>query len=101
MYIPQSPEFQLFGKEWEGIPLCQQDWGSKDNPDPVAIVCPQSESFRDYFIWGINKLIDDGVRGIYIDYLGTSPCTSPDHKCGYIDKEGKRKPIMNLFTARE
>jgi len=92
-----SPEFQLYGKEWESLP--RQRWGSGDGL--AVTVCPKPASRRDYYVWGINRMISEGLRGIYLDCSGPGGCISQYHDCGYVDKDGKIKPTINLFETRE
>jgi len=87
------PEFAIFGNEWETEPKYR--FGRES-----ATVCLKS-SFGDFFIWQLNKIIDQGVKGIYIDSLGTVACKNQKHGCGYIDENGQIKPTIGLFEARE
>ena len=93
----EMPEFQLFGKEWESIPFKSWRWGGNVS---CVLVCTK-KPYADYLIWGLNKLIDNGIGGIYFDVSGPRACTNQHHGCGYIDETGKRKPTISLFEVRE
>ncbi len=93
----ERPEFQMFGKEWETIPRYRLPFASDGT---AATVCLRG-SYTDFFLWGINKMIDAGIGGIYFDSPPILQCNSQYHGCGYIDKEGKRRISINLFEARE
>jgi len=92
----EMPEFQLFGKEWETLPSTRWAWR---NYTAVG-VCARG-SYADFLIWGLNKLMDEGIGGIYFDSGGTVPCVNVLHGCGYVGREGAVKPTLSLFEARE
>ena len=96
MTTVEMPEFQLFGREWETIP--KRRWPS--GKFTTAVVCLR-DSYTNFLLWGINKMIDEGLRGIYFDSSGVLACINGYHGCGYIDNTGRRRPTINLFGARE
>jgi len=88
----KMPAFKIFGKSWESEPPYR--FGK------FATVCLRS-SFGDFFLWGLNNLINEGLRGIYIDSSGILACKNAGHGCGYVDSKGRVRPTINLFEVRE
>jgi len=93
----EMPEFQTFGAEWKLVP--EHTWGWSGGAH-ATMVCLKG-SYADFLLWGLNKLIDEGLRGLYIDSRGVQACTNQYGGCGYVDKDGVRKPTINLFEVRE
>ena len=46
-------------------------------------------------------MIDEGLRGLYIDSSGVVACTNQYAGSGYTDKEGRVKPTIDVFEVRE
>ncbi len=92
----ESPEFKLYGPEWEVIP--RSGWNSLRGP--VRAASPQSRSFRDFALYTVKTLVEDfHLDGIYND-SAPSADENPVHGAGYI-KNGKRYPTLNLWSTRE
>ena len=92
------PEFKSFGKEWEMQPVFRMPQYRYNIS--VAGVCRKG-SYADFLLWGFNKRIDDGVKGLYNDGSNLTACNAACHGCGYVNREGKRVATVNLFGTRE
>jgi len=93
---PETPEFKLYGPEWEVIPR----GGFGGMRGGAKLACPRSSSFSDFVLYTVKKLVEDfHLDGIYND-SAASACENPAHGCGYV-KEGKRHPTLNLWATRE
>jgi hypothetical protein len=94
---PETPEFKLYGPEWEVIPMggfSSPKWGS------AKLASPRSSSFSDFVLWTVKKLVEDfNLDGIYND-SGPTDDKNPAHGAGYI-KNGERYPTLNLWATRE
>jgi len=90
------PEFQTFEKEWRTMPV--HSWGQKAG---TAIMVCMKGSYADFFLWGLNHLMDEGLRGIYFDSAGVLACKNRYAGCGYVAKDGTVQPTINLFEVRE
>ncbi|MBU0478661.1 hypothetical protein KKC91_08850 [bacterium] len=101
------PEAKLFGNEWLAA-------GTKIKPGVVPrkyeiaygsgmsyiSVCPRSD-WADYYMWNLNRMIDDlEIGAVYLDG-SFSLCANETHGCGYIDKNGDWKPEYNFFACRD
>jgi len=94
----EMPEFQIFGKEWESIPRSRFLFGKGKF---TSVWVSLKGSYTDFLLWGLNKMIDEGVGGIYFDSPGVLASTNENNGSGYIGENGKRKATINLFEARE
>ncbi|HIE51418.1 MAG TPA: hypothetical protein EYP85_06630 [Armatimonadetes bacterium] len=92
----ETPEFKLFGYEWEAIP--RSGWSGFR--DTVRVTCYAS-SYPDFMLYTVKKWVEEfNLDGIYID-SGTAPCENAYHGCGYTDEEGNRHPTLPLWATRE
>jgi len=91
----ETPEFKLYGAEWEAIP--RGGWAGLR--DTVRVTCYNS-SHPDFMLYTVKKWVEDfNLDGIYID-SGTSPCKNPYHGCGYADEKGERRLTLPLWATR-
>ncbi len=92
---PETPEFKLYGPEWEVIPRSGFNLRGR-----AKLACPKSPSFSDFVTWTVKRLVEDfNLDGIYND-SAPSVCKNPLHGCGYV-KNGRRYPTLNLWATRE
>jgi hypothetical protein len=93
--VIETPEFKLFGAEWEALP--RYGWAAFRGT--VRVTCYNS-SHPDFMLHTVRKWVEDfNLDGIYID-SGTSPCKNAYHGCGYVDEEGKRHETLPLWATR-
>lgn len=93
----EMPEFGIFGKEWEIVPRIAWGFGHRG----TGVMVSMKGSYADFYLWGMNRLIDQGIRGIYIDSSGVLSSENAFNDSGYIDSTGERKATINLFETRE
>ena len=99
-----NTDYYVYYDEWKTNPAEKVETSFPHNVWNGAVyytdVC-QHSSFSDYYLWKIEKVIKDyGLKGIYTDGV-CSGCKNPAHPCGYIDRDGNRKPEAQIFAARE
>ena len=97
-------DYYVYYDEWKTDPAEKVETNFPPNEWKGSVyytdVC-QHSSFSDYYLWKINKVIKEyGLKGIYTDGV-YSGCKNPAHPCGYIDRDGNRKPEAQIFAARE
>ena len=92
---PETPEFKLYGPEWEAIP--RRGFGLRGR---AVLASPRSASFRDFVLYTVKRLVEDfHLDGIYND-SAPSADENPVHGAGYT-KNGKRYPTLDLWATRE
>lgn len=76
------------------------DWFGESGPRGLIGLCANSP-FQDYYLWRLQKTIEDtGLGAIYLDQpLGE--CMNAHHGCGYIDYNGQWRPSGLIFARRE
>ncbi len=93
----EMPEFQTYGHEWEVSPRTAWSWGTRG----TGVMVGFEGSYADYFLWGMNRLIDDGLKGIYLDSAGVLSSVNRYAGRGYVDDSGRVRPTIGLFETRE
>jgi hypothetical protein len=104
---PCSDEYKYFGEHWL---LAYPDFSRilTDTPlDPQTqnwshyLVCLDSESYRDFYIWKLAQLVLGlDFDGLYFDYGVPFMCSNGAHGCGWKDEKGKVFPTYNILGAR-
>ncbi|GEM_PF-934547 len=91
-----TPEFKLFGKEWEVLPRRDAFGGA------VRIVSAQS-SYSDFILYALKKIVEDfDLDGFYLDVSGAVADANPAHGAGYQRAgENQRHPTMAYLATRE
>jgi len=91
-----TPEFKLFGKEWEVLPRRDAFGGA------VRIVSAQS-SYPDFILYALKKIVEKfGLDGFYLDVSGAAADANPAHGAGYRRVgENQRHPTMTYLATRE
>ena len=93
----EMPEFQIFSKEWEIVPRIAWPFGQRG----TGVMVSMKGSYADFYLWKLNRLIDQGLEGIYIDSSGVLASQNPFNDSGYTDPSGMRKSTISLFETRE
>jgi len=91
-----TPEFKLFGKEWEVLPRRNAFGGA------VRIVSAQS-SYTDFILYALKKIVEEfGLDGLYLDVSGAVVDANPSHGAGYRKEgESQRRPTVSYLATRE
>ena len=87
-----------------------QEWRNPDNRDTWSYLtsgeyhdgaCPNSTSWRDFFLYSCVKARDEyGIDGFYYDFGTVMGCSNPVHGCGYMHNKDKRATYP-IFSDRE
>lgn len=94
-----SPEWKYYGETWMKKP---QSRIPKRNVYISYVPCLNSEDYRNFYIWKLNKAIHDlNFEGLYIDGGHVVFCTNPLHGCGWEDAEGSLYSTYNILGTRE
>lgn len=98
-----TPEYKLWGKEWEVSPLTVPFDVVKDHYRKdycLASACIAS-SYQDYYVFTVNRMIEKaGINGLYLDQP-LKNCGNATHGCGYLDCQGVWQGRFLIFSARE
>lgn len=97
-----NPWFEQFGDEW--VPTT-----SKFTPDQtleparrIAKVSQASQSLRDFYAWGYDKLLNEGnVHALYFDVSRPSTDTNIYHGAGTKMPDGSIQPMRNILGTRK
>jgi len=98
-----NPEFIWFGEAWRS--------GGRDRLygnalygyfRDLVVVC-KTPGYGDWFLWRFDKSRRENslVDGIYFDLMNWGPCSREDHGHGYVDREGKRRPTVQIREHRK
>ncbi len=102
---PFSPEFKYEGQWWRRLPgagAVQWDSKMKDRRDLFVNICPESSSYRDFYLWKLSKVVRDlDLEGLYFDFGESHTCQNKLHGCGWRDEEGTICPTFNILGTRE
>ena len=93
----EMPEFQMFGKEWEIVPRIAWSFGQRG----TGVMVSMKGRYADFYLWKLNRLIDQGLQGLYIDSSGVLASQNPFNDSGYVAPSGERKSTIGLFETRE
>lgn len=97
----EMPEYQIYGREWEIEPKISWSFGWEHGSGGTGVMVSLNGIYGDFYLYGANKLIDQGAKGIYIDSSAVLASTNPYTDSGYVDANGERKPTIGLFNTRE
>lgn len=99
---PLIPEWEYFGENWMKNPPARGAWFDKGNRKWVlAFVCPNSQSYRDFYLWKLKQAISDmNMKHLYFDWGQVEFCTNSQHGCGWIDWNGELCPTYNILGTR-
>jgi len=93
----ESPEFRLFGPEWETIP--RGGWTARNG---TARYTSHRSSYPQFVMHTVRKLVEAiGFDGVYLDISGPMASTNPYHDSGYEDANGERCAEVSTFATRE
>jgi len=93
----ETPEYELYGHEWEVIP--RGGWVAMSGR--AAYVC-HSTSHPQFFLHSVKTMVEEfGLGGLYIDVSDPFANKSPYAGCGYVDERGERRATAPLWAARE
>ena len=95
-----SPEWKYNRYEWD-IPGAISNYSEKRKFWHGIVVCPESESYRDWITYMIKKFVEDyQLDGLYHDLQWPNYCTNPYHGCGEgrINTLGARKLNRRVYT---
>lgn len=62
--------------------------------------CPNS-SFGQFMTYAADRIVKNGINGVYLDVSAEYPCMNEAHGCGWTDKNGIRHKTVNLRGIRE
>ncbi len=98
------------GSEVSEYKYYMQEWRNPDNRDTWSYLtsgeyhdgaCPNSTSWRDFFLYSCVKARDEyGIDGFYYDFGTVMGCSNPVHGCGYMHNKDKRATYP-IFSDRE
>ncbi|NLB96190.1 MAG: LamG domain-containing protein [Armatimonadetes bacterium] len=98
-YLPES-----FGDLWMREAELRSLPGARAvsyGPVSNASVC-HNGPFGDWFVWYVAHLAREyGSNGIYLDDTWTYGCMNAAHGCGYVGRDGKRRPTYPLRARHE
>jgi hypothetical protein len=97
-----------YRKEWAGSPVPSKIPELTTNgfhPHNGHRVCYWSDSWQDYYVYTLSKLMDKyKFDGYYCDNTDSKACSNPDHPAShkpYVDDDGKSWARRPMFKARE
>jgi hypothetical protein len=94
--------FEQFGDEW--VPNTSKFAPDATQPPlkQIATVSHAAPSLRDFYVWGYNKLFNEGnVRAIYYDVSRAISDTNIYHGAGTVLPDGTIEPMRNILGTRE
>ncbi len=97
-----SPEFEQFKDEW--LPNIKEVYIPNESiPEPTrrAQVCQNSRSYQDFWLWGLNQLLERSkARALYFDVSKPLHCNNTHHGCGFMAESGEPVPTYNIRGTR-
>lgn len=88
-----TPEYKLFGSEWEVTP--RQSWGN-------MATASANSSYSDFLLHTAKCYVEEfGFDGVYLDVSQPVASDNPYHDAGYTDEKGKRHPTAGIWKLRE
>ena len=102
-FSPDAPFYPYFAHEWSLTPPAVGTYASNESEEwRYAFVCADSDSFRDYYVWALEKTIRElKMNNLYFDNCWTQFCRNPRHGCSWEDENGKRYSTANFTGNRE
>ncbi|OGV38429.1 MAG: hypothetical protein A2020_15345 [Lentisphaerae bacterium GWF2_45_14] len=100
---PFSPEWPYWAMEWEKIPPQMGDIMYPDSREwAAAYVCPNSSSYRDFYMWKLEKALEEmKIKNLYFDLGVPRGCYNKEHKCGWYDDNSTLCETYNILGTRE
>ena len=100
---PLAPEWPYWAQKWEKIP---PQMGAIMYPDSkewaAAYVCPNSSSYRDFYMWKLEKTLSKmEIKNLYFDLGVPRECYNKEHGCGWHDDNGTLCETYNILGTRE
>ncbi|MBE6406615.1 MAG: hypothetical protein E7040_11440 [Lentisphaerae bacterium] len=88
-----TPEYKLFGREWESTP--RSSWSNMG-------FASANSSYPDFMLHTVKCYVEKfGFDGVYLDVSVPIASDNPYHDAGYTDEDGKRHPTAGLWKLRE
>lgn len=98
-----SPEFDQFKYEW--LPNIKEVYIPNESiPKPTrrVQVCQNCASYRDFWLWGLNQLLERSkARALYFDVSKPHHCNNVHHGCGFMTEAGEPVPTYNIRGTRK
>lgn len=99
---PENPGYPQHAHEWSITPPAVGTAASTSDQGGYVFVCPNSASYRNSYLRGIEKCIQDlKMDNLYFDNCLSYYCSNTRHGCGWQDENGKLYPTSNVLGSRE
>ena len=98
-----SPEFAQFRDEWL-LNIKGTHVPNESIPEPMrqARVCQSSGSYRDFYLWAINQLLQrTKAKALYFDVSKPQHCNNIHHGCGFVGDDGELVTTCNILGTRQ
>ena len=98
-----SPEYRLYGKEWEKAPRTEiMEFGPK-YPGKSVVACLGPGSYREFWLDSLREFLEKHpqINGCYWDSIDPVVCESRLHGHGWIDSKGKLNPTNDILHYRD
>lgn len=102
-FTPLCPEWPYWGSQWEKIPPQRGLLMYPDSKEWMAsYVCPNSKSYRDFYLWKLEKAMNEmNIKNLYFDLGVPRECYNKEHGCGWTDEKGELHETYNISGTRE
>lgn len=102
-FSPLCPEWPYWSEKWEKLPPPRGAYMDAENPTwAAAYVCPHSESYRDFYMWKMEKTLKEmNFKNLYFDLGVPRSCYNTEHGCGWTDENGNMNETYNIQGTRE
>ena len=88
-----TPEYKLFGREWETTP--RSSWSNMGTASA-------NSSYTDFLLHTVKCYVEKfGFDGVYLDVSVPVASDNSYHDAGYTDEKGNRRPTAGLWKLRE
>ena len=97
-----NPWFEQFGDEWVPNTAKFTPDATLDPALRITKVSQAARSLRDFYAWGIDKLLNEGnVHALYFDVSRPSMDTNIYHGAGTQMPDGSIEPMRNILGTRK
>lgn len=97
-----NPWFEQFGDEWVPSTAKFTPDATLDSALRITKVSQASPSLRDFYAWGIDKLLKEGnVHALYFDVSRPSMDSNIYHGAGTVMPDGSIEPMRNILGTRK
>lgn len=98
--VAVTPEFRVYVDEWRRVPFADRRGG--DGSNLIEIDTTPSRSFRDFFLWHLEKLLDSGaIDGFFFDNAYPAATFDPLLTRAWVDEEGDVHPATDWLSMRK